>query len=125
MASFNKILLIGNVTRDPELRMTPTEKKVVSFSIAVNEKRGDDEDTQFFDIEAWGSLADIIDKHVKKGDLIHIDGKGRFSEWPDKDTGKTRKAFKVVAEEITFLSSKKAPAKQDSNKGGKKTSSRK
>ncbi|GAB4395569.1 MAG: single-stranded DNA-binding protein [Microscillaceae bacterium] len=108
MASFNKITLIGYVGRDPEVGEV-NGKKVASFSVAVNEKftksNGDPvEKTDWFRVSYWGNTADIVEKYVKKGAQIHVEGRLSTSEYTDKE-GKLRTALEVSGQQLTLLGS--------------------
>lgn len=95
MASLNKVMLIGNVCRDPEIRMAGT-LKIASFSLAVNEKykdrNGESVDkTEFINCSALGKIADIVEQYVKKGDPIYTEGKFETQSWDDKEGNKKYK----------------------------------
>ena len=102
--NLNKVVLIGRVTADPELRTTPSGAHVASFSIATNrnwtDKDGNKkEDTEFHNVVAWGRQADVVTQFSKKGALIMIEGRLQTRSWEGKD-GQTRKTTEVVAERI-------------------------
>ncbi len=108
MKGLNKVQLIGNLGKDPEIRFTPEGKQVAKFSMAVNRtfknKEGDSiEDTQWFNIEAWTGLAKVVEDHLKKGDRIYIDGRLKTESY-DKD-GETKYFTKVVVQEMIMLGS--------------------
>lgn len=107
MISLNKAMLIGNVTRDPELRTTPTGQNVTNFSIATNRRwRTPDgqtqEDTQFHDIVAWGKLAEIITQILKKGSRVFVEGRLQTRSWEAPDGAKMRRT-EVVMENFVSL----------------------
>ncbi|TWT37175.1 Single-stranded DNA-binding protein [Posidoniimonas corsicana] len=106
MASFNRVVLCGNLCSDPELRFTPREKAVVDTSIAVNEryKKGDEwiETTTFVDLTFWGRTAEVVDQYLRKGSNILVEGKLRYESWEDND-GKKRSKVKVVVDHMTML----------------------
>lgn len=107
MASFNRVILTGNVTRDPEVRQAGSST-VCNFSLAVNEKRkqGDEwiDDPVFVDCGAWGKLADVMQRYVAKGDPVLVEGRLRRESW-EKD-GEKRSKLSVTVERLEFLKSK-------------------
>ena len=91
MANFNKVLLMGNLTRDPDLRYTPSGTPVATFGLAVNRTWKDAngqqvEDTTFVDISAFGSSADTISRYCRKGRSLFIEGRLKLDSWEDKQT---------------------------------------
>lgn len=117
MANLNKVMLIGNLTRDPELRVTPKGTAVCSFSLAVNRKfKGEDgqaerEEVTYIDVEAWGKTGENIAKYVTKGRPLYVEGRLRLDQWEDKITKEKRSRMKVVCEHCQFLGSRSdAPA---------------
>jgi single-strand DNA-binding protein len=112
----NRVVLIGRLTRDPELRTTSTGKNVVSFSIAVNKRfkpQDGSPDADFFRCTAWGSTADFVSNYLHKGRLIAVDGRIEQRSWTDKEGGK-RETVEVVAENVQGLDR----AKDDAGGGG-------
>lgn len=114
MPSVNKVILIGNLGRDPELRVTPKGTQIATFSIAVNREWKNDsgekqEEVTWVDIEAWGKQADTIAKYMHKGRSIYLEGRLRLDQWEDKNTKEKRSRMKVVLENFQFL----GEAKQD------------
>jgi single-strand DNA-binding protein len=108
MANFNKVILAGNLTRDPELRYTPQGIAVAVFGLAVNRVWKDDtgqqkEEVTFVDIEAWRGLAETIGKYLTKGRPVLIEGRLKMDSWEDKETKQKRSKLKVVAENMQFL----------------------
>jgi len=107
MASYNKVLLMGNLTRDPELRFTAGGSAVANFGIAVNRKfkQGEEwkEDVCFVDITVWGKLAENCTEYLSKGRSVFVDGRLNFSSWEGKD-GQKRNKLDVVANSVDFLS---------------------
>ena len=106
MPSYNKVILMGNLTRDPEIREAGSSQ-VCSFSIAVNRKwrkrDGDQqEEVTFVDCECWGKTAEIVAKYLEKGSAVHLDGRLKLDVWEDKD-GSKRSKMRVVAENVGFL----------------------
>ena len=108
MANLNKVMLIGNLTRDPELRVTPKGTAICTFSIAVNRKFKDDsggerEEVTYIDIEAWGKSGENISKYCTKGRPLFVEGRLRLDQWEDKTTKEKRSRMKVVLENFQFL----------------------
>ena len=117
MANFNKILLMGNLTRDPQLSYTPNQTAVVDFGIATNRKwTGQDgsqrEETCFVDCRAFGKQAETINKYLAKGRLVFIEGRLSFDTWTSQD-GTKRSRHRVTVENFQFLPGTGAP---DSNR---------
>jgi single-strand DNA-binding protein len=110
MASLNKVILIGNLTRDPEVRFTPKGTAVCDLSIAVNRKWRDDagntqEEVTYVEIAVWGKTAENCGQYLKKGSSACFEGRLQLETWDDKTTGQKRSKIKVVAEQVQFLSS--------------------
>ena len=108
MAYLNKVLLIGNLTRDPELRVTPKGTAICQFGLAVNRQYKDEsgatrDETAFIDIEAWGKQGELVSKYLQKGSPAFIEGRLRFDSWEDKQSGQKRNKLKVVLENVQFL----------------------
>ena len=110
MASFNKVILAGNLTRDPELRYTPKGTAVAKLGIAVNrnwttetgEKR---EEVTFVDVDAFGKQAEVISQYLRKGRSILVEGRLKLDSWDDKQTGQNKSKLGVVLESFSFLDS--------------------
>jgi single-strand DNA-binding protein len=106
MASFNKVILMGNLTRDPELRYTPSGSAVANFGLAVNRKYKQDdelkEDTCFVDIAVFGRQAETCSEYLNKGSLVLIDGRLNYRKWETED-GQTRNKLDVVANNVQFM----------------------
>ena len=106
--SFNKIILVGNLGRDPELRYTPQGTPVCSFSLATNEKRkdrttGENNDvTTWFRITLWGRQAETASQYLQRGRPVYIEGRLRVEEWTDRD-GKPRHTLEVHATDMQFI----------------------
>src|SRR6267154_104886 len=105
--SFNKITLVGNLGRDPELRYTPQGTPVCSFSLAPNERRkdkaGEMQDlTTWFRVTLWGRQAETASQYLSKGRPVYIEGRLRVEEWTDRD-GKPRHTLEVHATEMQFI----------------------
>ena len=107
MANVNKVILIGNLTRDPEVKTTPKGTSVAQISLAINRKYkvGEEmkEETTFVDIELWGRLAEIAGQYAKKGNPLYIEGRLKQDSWDDKETGKKRTKMLVVGESLQLL----------------------
>jgi single-strand DNA-binding protein len=111
MASFNKVILLGNLTRDPEVRYTPKGTAVTELGMAVNrvytaengEKR---EETTFVDITLWGRTAEIAGEYLKKGRPVFIEGRLQLDTWDDKQSGQKRSKLKVVGEGLQLIGSR-------------------
>ena len=106
----NVAVLMGRLVADPELKHTPNDIPVTSFTIAVNRKfakSGEERQADFIDIVAWRSTAEFVSKYFKKGQMISIEGSIQTRTYQDKD-GNKRKAFEVVANNVYFTESKKA-----------------
>jgi single-strand DNA-binding protein len=106
--SFNKIILVGNLGRDPELRYTPQGKAVCSFSMATNEKRRDkagelQDVTTWFKVTLWGNQAENASKYLSKGRPVYIEGRLRIEEWTDRDNN-NRYTLDVQATDMQFIS---------------------
>jgi single-strand DNA-binding protein len=112
MVSFNRVVLAGNLTRDPELRFTSGGIPVCDFGLAVNRVRSKSEEVDFFDITAWRELGETIANYKKKGDPILVEGKLQFRTWEAKD-GSKRNKVDVVADNVQFLG-----GRSDSEGGG-------
>jgi single-strand DNA-binding protein len=108
MANLNKVMIIGNVTRDPEIKYTPKGSAVTDLGIAVNrvytpeggEKR---EETTFVDVTLWGRQAEIAGEYCKKGRSIYIEGRLQLDSWEDKTSGQKRSKLRVVGENFQLL----------------------
>jgi single-strand DNA-binding protein len=111
MASYNKVLLMGNLTRDPELRYTPSNTAVAAFGIAVNRRwknqNGEQqEEVTFVDCEAWGRTGEVINQYFKKGAAIFLEGRLKLDQWQDKE-GQKRSKMKVVIENFQFIDTRR------------------
>jgi single-strand DNA-binding protein len=110
-ASFNKVFLLGNLTRDPEVRYTPKGSAVADLGIAVNrvytldsgEKR---EEVTFVDVTLWSRLAEIAGEYLKKGRPVFIEGRLQLDSWDDKQTGQKRSRLRVIGETMQLLGSR-------------------
>jgi single-strand DNA-binding protein len=125
MASLNKVFLLGNLTRDPELRYTPGGNPVATLGLAVNRiyksKDGQNQkDTCFVNVVVWGQMAEVSNQYLQKGRLVLIEGRLQFRSWENQQ-GQKRNVIEVVATNIQFMpqgDSKKQdkPEKEDSEK---------
>lgn len=118
MPSFNKVILIGNLTRDPELRFTPKGAAVCAFTLGVNEEfKGSDgqqkKETAFIGCEAWGKQAEALAQYVRKGDPLFIEGKLRQESWEDKESGKKHSKTKVSVLTFQLLTRKPEGARPE------------
>lgn len=110
MANFNKVILMGNLTRDPELRYTPNGTAVAKLGLAVNRRwRADNgenrEETSFIDVDAFSKAAETMGQYLKKGQPVLIEGRLRQDSWEDKQTGQKRSKLVVVCEGFRFVGS--------------------
>jgi single-strand DNA-binding protein len=110
MASFNKVILVGNLTRDPELRYTPKGTAIAKLGLAVNrvwtsESGEKKEEVTFVDVDTFGRTAENVGQYMRKGRPILIEGRLRLEQWDDKQTGQKRSRLSVVAETVQFLGS--------------------
>jgi single-strand DNA-binding protein len=111
MASFNKVILLGNLTRDPEVRYTPKGSAVCDLGIAVNrqytldngEKR---EEVTYVDVVLWARLAEIAGEYLKKGRPVFIEGRLQLDTWDDKQSGQKRSKLRVIGETMQLLGSR-------------------
>lgn len=112
MASFNRVILAGNLTRDPELRYTPKGTAVTRITLAVNrtytppdggEKR---EEVSFIDVDAWGRQAEVISQYMRKGRPLLIEGRLKEHTWEDKNTHQKQSKLRVVLESFMFIDSR-------------------
>lgn len=111
MANFNKVILLGNLTRDPQLRYLPNQTPVADFGVAVNRRwRGpngeDREEVTFVDCTAWAKQAEVINQYVRKGSPIFIEGRLKYDTWEDKQGGGKRSRLTVVVENFQFIGSR-------------------
>ena len=112
MANLNKVLLIGNLTRDIELRTTPKGTAIAQFGLAINrtyqkEDGSKGEEVTWVDIEAWGKQAETLAKYLTKGSPLYLEGRLKLDQWEDKATQQKRSKMKVVLENFQFLGAPK------------------
>ena len=110
MASINRVVLVGNLTRDPELRQTPNGKSVCTLGLAVNERYKNEagewvERPNFFDIVVWGAQAENCERYLSKGRAIAVDGRLSYRAWEAQD-GSKRQAVEIIADTVQFLGSR-------------------
>ena len=112
MASFNKVILMGNLTRDPEVRYIPSGSAVTELGLAVNrtwfDKSANErrEEVTFVDVTLWGRTAEIAGEYLAKGRPVLIEGRLQLDTWQDRETGQNRSKLKVVGENMTMLGSR-------------------
>src|ERR1039458_7369426 len=111
MANFNKVILAGNLTRDPELRYTPKGTAVVKMGMAINrtwksESGENKEEVTFVDVDVWGRQAEVIAQYMRKGRPLLVEGRLRLDTWEDKNTHQKQSKLKVVLESFSFIDSK-------------------
>lgn len=122
MANLNKVMLIGRLTRDPELKYIPSGAGVAEFGLAVNryyssqngEKK---EDTCFLEVSAWGKLGETVNSYLKKGRQVYVEGHLTYNEWQTQD-GQKRSRIRVVAETVQFLDSGRSDSRADGGRQG-------
>ena len=108
MANLNKVLLLGNVTRDPEVRYTPKGSAVCDLGVAVNRSYTTDsgekrEEVTFVDVTLWGRTAEVASEYLKKGRPVFVEGRLQMDTWDDKQTGQKRTRLRVVADNMQLL----------------------
>ena len=107
MPSLNKVLLMGNLTRNPEQRFIPSGAAVCDFSIAINRKitvNGQERDeTVFADIQVWGKQAENVARYCAKGSCVFVEGRLALDQWNDRNTGEKKSKMKVVADRVQFI----------------------
>ena len=108
MANFNKVMLMGNLTRDPEVRYTPKGTAIATIGLAVNrtwtaESGEKKEEVTFIDVDVWGKQAETIGQYMSKGRPLFIEGRLRLDQWDDKEPGQKRSKLKVVCESFQFI----------------------
>ena len=122
MPNLNRVLLMGNLTRDPELRYTPSNLPIVKLGIAINrrwrnQQGAQQEETTFVDCDAFGTTAEAINQYLKKGRPIFIEGRLRLDQWQDKE-GNNRSKLMVVIENFQFVDSRAQAEGGDYGGGG-------
>ena len=127
MASFNKVILLGNLTRDPEIRYTPKGSAVCDLGIAVNRSYTTDsgerrEEVTYVDVVLWARLAEIAGEYLKKGRPVFIEGRLQMDSWDDKQTGQKRTKLRVVGETMQLLGGRPGGAAAESGGENQKSS---
>lgn len=126
--NLNKVLLMGNLTRDVDLRHTPSNMAVANIGLAINRRyRGNDgemkEETTFVDCEAWGKTAETMSKYLQKGRPVFIEGRLKLDTWQDKNDGSNRSKLKVVVDNFQFIDSRGGEGGGGSGGGGSRANS--
>jgi single-strand DNA-binding protein len=112
MANINRVVLVGNLTRDPELRHTPSGTAICKLRVAVNSRQKDPatgewgEKPNYFDVTVWGNQGESCAQYLSKGRPVGIDGRLDWHEWEDKQTGQKRQAVEIIADSVQFLGSR-------------------
>jgi len=122
MASLNRVVLIGNLTRDPQLRYTPSGTSVANFGIAVNRRRtrpaaagrqGEQtNEVDFFNVVTWGKLAELCSNYISKGSPVALEGRLQSRTWETED-GQKRTAVEIIADNVQFLGRAGRPAEAE------------
>jgi single-strand DNA-binding protein len=120
--ALNRVILAGNLTRDPQVRFFANERAVADFGLAINRRfKGSDgqmkEEVTFVDIETWGRTAEMVGQYLTKGRACFVEGRLKLDQWEDKDKQK-RSKLKVVADSVQFLDSGKGGGDKGGDKGG-------
>ena len=115
----NKVMIIGHLGRDPEMRYTPSGRPVTTFSVAVSRSWNSSDgerrsETEWFKIVAWGNLAEICKKYLTKGQQVYIEGRLQTRRWEDKE-GERRTSVEVVANEMTMLGDRRDKGPDDNS----------
>jgi single-strand DNA-binding protein len=122
MSSFNKVILMGNLTRDPELRSLPSGTTVVNFGLAVSERWKDKttgeqrEEVCFVDVDAFGRQGEVVNEYFSKGKPILVEGRLRFRQW-ETDSGEKRSKLSVTLDRFSFVGSRQDSEFQDGDSG--------
>lgn len=124
MASYNRVILVGNLTRDIEVRYTPGGTAVAELGLAVNRSYTDrqtnqkKEEVTFVDVTLWGRQAEVAGEYLSKGRSVLIEGRLQLDQWEDKQTGDKRSKLRVVAEAMQFLGGNSQGRQQQQQNGG-------
>jgi len=116
MANLNKVMIIGNVGKEPEMRFTPSGKTVTSFSVAVNSKFGETESTEWFYCVTWNKLAETCNQYIVKGQQVFVEGRLQTKSWEGDDGVKHYKT-EVIANKVLFLGQRKEAEPFDKESG--------
>lgn len=114
MVGLNKIMIIGNVGKDPEMRFLESGTAVTNFSVAVNYKYGESESTEWFKIVTWQKLAETCNQYVSKGQMVYVEGRLQSTSWEGED-GEARHQNEIVANSVVFLSKKEESNEETSS----------
>lgn len=114
----NKVMIIGHLGKDPEMRYTPSGRAVTTFNVAVSRSWNSSDgqrrsETEWFKVVSWGNLAEICNKYLTKGQQVYIEGRLQTRSWEDKE-GNSRKSVEVVANEMTMLGDRRDKSSSDS-----------
>ena len=109
MAAFNKVVLLGNLTRDPEIHFTAGGTAVADTGLAVNQGR---DETVFVDVRHWARLAEIANQYLAKGSQVMIEGRLQYETWEDRKTGQKRSRLRVIAESMQMLGRRQQESRQ-------------
>lgn len=124
MASYCKVLMVGNLTRDPEMRYTPGGAAVCQFGVAINRKWNDKqsgqakEEVSFIDCTAWGKTAELVTQYLKKGSQALVEGRLTQDRWDDKQSGQKRSKLYVTVEQVKFLGGRNGQQGGNAGDGG-------
>lgn len=124
MANLNKVFLMGRLTRDPEVRYTPSGMAIAKLGLAVNrtwrsqESREKNEETTFIDVDAFGKQAETLGQYLKKGRPVYIEGRLKLDSWEDKQSGQKRSRLGVVLESFQFIDGGGTRSGQDFDESG-------
>ena len=120
--SVNKVILVGNLGKDPEVKYTSTGTPVAKFTLATNEGYKDksgqwQERTEWHNVVAWQRLAEIVGEYVKKGSKVYIEGRLQTSSWDDKETGQKKYKTEIIANDLVLLSGRGEPDAEGASRG--------
>lgn len=123
MPNLNKVMLMGNLTRDPEIKYTPKGMAIANFGIAINrvwsnEAGEKQEEVTFIDIEMFGRKAEVVGEYFKKGKPIYVEGRLKLDSWDDKTSGQKKSKLKVIGETFEFLGGREGGASGGGESGG-------
>jgi len=127
MASYNRVILMGNLTRDPQVRYTPSGTAVTEIGLAVNrtwfDKQSNSrrEETTFVDVTLWGRQAEVAGEYLAKGRQVLIEGRLQLDTWDDKETGQKRSKLRVVAENMTMVGGRSEGGRGGSGGGSRES----
>jgi len=113
MASYNKIIIIGNLVRDPELKVTQNGTQVCQITVASTHKYKEQEETCFIDAACFGTTAEVVSKYFSKGKPILIEGRLKLDKWQDRETGQNRSKHSIFIEKFEFIGSKQDNEQQN------------